>query len=358
MRILLATNENHCARRRLKTRRVNAMSFIFFSDDGADEGHNVIVAGAFTKQRAQVVIVLAEEAGAQFAVGGQANARAVAAKGLRDWSDQADFSGSAVGETIFAGGFTAFVGNLHERPAGVNTLVDFRGGDDEVARPMAIGVQRHKLDESHDDAALACEFGEGFDFVVIEATDEHGVYFCGSEPRALCRVNSSHDVGERLGASDTFESAGIERIQADIDAAKSGGQEPFAAFSQQVAVGGHRKVFDAESVKPRDVILDAFTNQRLTASDANFANAEAQKNARQAVELGPGENFVVISIIFRVSGAAIDAAKIAAVGDGDAEVGDLAAEFVVKGHGLSTSRMQLPISLFRRAQKQNRPIQC
>jgi hypothetical protein len=40
----------------------------------------------------------------------------------------------------------------------------------------------------------------------------------------------------------------------------------------------------------------------------------------------------VIAIVFRVGGTAIDATEIAAVGDRDAEVGDLAAETVVKGH--------------------------
>jgi len=41
----------------------------------------------------------------------------------------------------------------------------------------------------------------------------------------------------------------------------------------------------------------------------------------------------VVAVIFRVGGAAIDAAEIAAVRDGDAQVGDLPTEFVMKGHG-------------------------
>ena len=75
------------------------------------------------------MIVLAEKAGAEFAVGGDANARAVAAERLRDRGDEADFA-AAIGEAIFAGGFAAFVGDGDERPAGFDAALDFRGGDD------------------------------------------------------------------------------------------------------------------------------------------------------------------------------------------------------------------------------------
>jgi ribonuclease D len=42
----------------------------------------------------------------------------------------------------------------------------------------------------------------------------------------------------------------------------------------------------------------------------------------------------VITVVFRVGRAAVDAPEVAAIRDGDAQVGDLAAEFVVKDHGL------------------------
>jgi len=41
---------------------------------------------------------------------------------------------------------------------------------------------------------------------------------------------------------------------------------------------------------------------------------------------------VVVAIVLRIGGSTVDAAEVAAVRNGDAEVGDLAAEFVVKGH--------------------------
>src|SRR6266436_4111972 len=87
-------------------------------------------------------------------------------------------------------------------------------------------------------------------------------------------------------------------------------------------------------METRDVVFDAFAHERLAAGDADFADAEAQEDFSETVQLGPRENFVVVAVVFGVGGAAVDATEIAAVRDGDAQVGDLAAEFVVKArHG-------------------------
>ena len=280
------------------------------------------------------MIVLAEKAGAKLAVGGKTDARAVAAEWLRYRSNEADFAGGAIRETVFARGFAALVGNLLQGPTGVYAFLDFRGGDDEITRPVAVGIEGHEFDEAHDDTAVAGKLREGFDFIVIESADEDGVHFGGREARFLGGFDAVHDLGERFGTRDAFESGRVERIEADVDAAKTGGDQAIAALGEQMAVGGHREVFDAQSMETRDVVLDAVANQRLTAGDADLANAEMQEDASEAVELGPGEDFIVVAIVFRVGGAAVDAAEIAAVRDGDAQVGDLPAEFVVKGHGL------------------------
>src|SRR5882672_6200532 len=334
VRFSLASDKDHGARRGDKTGLVDAVAFLFFHDDGGDVGDQILVGGTFAQHGAQVVIVLAEKAGAEFAVGGQTDARAVAAERLRDWRDEADFAGGAIRETVFARGFAALVGNLHQRPARVNALLDFRGGDDEIARPVAVGIERHEFDETHDNAAVAGKFREGFDFIVIESADEDGVHFGGREARFLGGLDAVPDLGERFGTRDAFESGGVERIEADVDATETGGDEPVAALGEQVAVGGHGEVFDAESMQACDVVFDAVADERLTAGDTDFANAEVQEDASEAVELGPGKDLAVVAIVFRVGGAAVDAAEIAAVRDGDAQVGDLPAEFVVKGHGL------------------------
>jgi hypothetical protein len=150
----------------------------------------------------------------------------------------------------------------------------------------------------------------------------------------LGHIDAVHHGGERLRARDALEFRGVERIEADIDAAEAGLEKPFATLRQKMAVGGHREVFDTESVETRDIVFDAVANERLAAGDADLADAKSQKNTREAVELGPGKNFIVIAVVLGVGGAAVHATKITAIGDGDAQVGDLAPKFVVQGHGV------------------------
>ena len=90
------------------------MAFFLFHDNRADIGNQILVGGSFAEQSAQVMIVLAEEAGAELAVGGQPDAGAMAAEGLGDRGDEANLAGCAVSKTVLAGGFATFVGDLFE----------------------------------------------------------------------------------------------------------------------------------------------------------------------------------------------------------------------------------------------------
>src|SRR6266404_1459282 len=96
----------------------------------------------------------------------------MAAEGLSDRSDEADFAGRAVGKTELARGLAALVGDLLERPAGVDALVDLGGRNNEAASPMAVGVERHEFDKAHDDAGLAGVGSESFDFVVVDTAEK------------------------------------------------------------------------------------------------------------------------------------------------------------------------------------------
>src|SRR5258708_36755234 len=77
----LAADEDHRPRGRHESRFVDAMAGFFFSDHGANSLLNVLVGGAVAEQGAEIVVILAEEAGAGRAVGGGGNVGAVAAGG-------------------------------------------------------------------------------------------------------------------------------------------------------------------------------------------------------------------------------------------------------------------------------------
>src|SRR5258706_15028760 len=89
----------------------------------------------------------------------------MAAERLGDGSDEANFTGRAVDKTVFASGLAALVRNLLERPTRVDALMNLRGGDDEAARPVAVGIQRHEIDEEPDDAPLPG--GKGGNFLIV-----------------------------------------------------------------------------------------------------------------------------------------------------------------------------------------------
>src|SRR6266481_2277256 len=88
-------------------------------------------------------------------------------------------------------------------------------------------------------------------------------------------------------------------------------------------------------MQPCNVLFYALPNQRLASGNTNFSYSEAHEDSRQAIQLRPGQNLIVIAIIFRIGRAAIDAAEIAAVGHRDAQVGNLAPEFVVQEHQIA-----------------------
>src|SRR5258708_22317949 len=104
------------------------MAFFLFHDYGADIGDQILVGGPFAEQSAQVMIVLAEKAGAELAVGGKPDAGAMTAERLGNRGDEADFAEGAVSEAVLASGLTALVGGLLERPARVDAPVHLCGG--------------------------------------------------------------------------------------------------------------------------------------------------------------------------------------------------------------------------------------
>src|SRR5580658_11315694 len=97
-------DRNHRPGWRDESRFVDAVSLFFLRDDGEDLVADFAVGGAAAQQVAEVVVFLAEQAGAQLAVGGDAQPRARSAEGLRHRINESDFA-EAVGKAIFAGGF-------------------------------------------------------------------------------------------------------------------------------------------------------------------------------------------------------------------------------------------------------------
>src|SRR5580704_2942925 len=99
--------------------------------DIANEFFQLRVACAAEHLGVQVVIPDGKQASADFPVGGDANAAAMSAEGMRDWRDDADFT-NAIVEAVAARGFRTRMGDLDQRPVFGHALENFIERDDDV----------------------------------------------------------------------------------------------------------------------------------------------------------------------------------------------------------------------------------
>src|SRR5258708_35112582 len=118
------------------------------------------------------MIVLAEKAGAELAVGGEPDAGAMAAERLSDRGDEADFAEGAVSEAVLASGLTALVGDLLERPARVDAPVHLCGGGYPGTRPRTLRVKRHELATTRHDAAVPGQICGGGGILVSDTAGQ------------------------------------------------------------------------------------------------------------------------------------------------------------------------------------------
>ena len=286
--------------------------------------------------RVQIVIPDGEQAGANFAVAGDADAAAMSAEGMRDRRDDADFA-DAVFEAVAAGGFRARVRNFDQRAVLGHARQNFIERDYRVGRPGAVFFERHEFDEANGHAFFAREHAEGNDLIFVEAAHQHAIHFQRPQPGAARGADAGEDVIVSVGhARDAGEAVGIDCVHGDGDAGEAGIFQRLRQFGEQVAVGGERDVEWARRRLPCGVErklglssaheLDyALAQQRLAAGEANFRDPHADQHPRHAQIIG--ERQVAVERAF-VAGAAIDTLVIAAIGDGDPQVGDGAAEFV------------------------------
>jgi len=76
-------------------------------------------------------------------------------------------------------------------------------------------------------------------------------------------------------------------------------------------------------VKTSDELFDAFADQRSPPVMRILRMPKLRKILARRRSSGQ-ENLVVVAIVLRIGGSTVDAAEVAAVRNGDAEVGDLA----------------------------------
>ena len=134
----------------------------------------LVVGRAGAQRLAQVGLVHREQAGAQLALGGHADAVAVAAERLGDGGDEADLA-LPVGEAPAARRAVALAADGLERIRRVDQPPISALGSTRSRVHVAVGVERHELDEADLVRVLAGELGEAHDLVLGEVLQRDDV---------------------------------------------------------------------------------------------------------------------------------------------------------------------------------------
>ena len=173
---------------------------------------------------AQVVVLEGEQAAAELAVGGEADAVALLAERAGDARDHADLAAPVeVAEPL--GGLGA-PGDRLEREHRVDLLDDLGLGDDLVAGPGVAAVERHPLDEADGDAAVAAVASQVDDLVVVHAAHDDDVHLHRREARLEGGVDAVEHVGELVAPGELGEAIGLERVERDVHPPQAGVGEP------------------------------------------------------------------------------------------------------------------------------------
>ena len=214
-------------------------------------------------------------------------------------------------------------------------------------RPRVVGVERHELDEAHLVRMLAREPRERQHLVLGEAAHRDGVDLdrVGLRERGE-RLEAREHPRQRVAARHLEEAVALERVDRDVEALDAGVDERRGVALEQEAVRRDREVLDA---RDRASIAASRGKSRRTSGSPPVRRtsctpisrqqrddaARSPRSVRTALALEPRQ---------ALGGHAVLAAEVAAVGDRDAHVADVAAVTVDEGFahdGQATGRDEL-----------------
>ena len=192
---------------------------------------------------------------------------------------------------------------------------------DEKNAGLADGVV---INNSWAPKAILGEGGKVFQLALVDARLRHAVQLDGDA--AVQRgAEALHHMGELVPGRDALEHLRAEGVEADVHAVQPGVQKGGQLPGQQDAVGGQGDFVDAgDGFQPRHQLVHVFAHQRLAASDPDGIDAALGKESREAEELFVGQHGLPFQLLHAVRHT-VAAAQVAQVGDGEAEIVDIAA---------------------------------
>ena len=147
--------------------------------------------------------------------------------------------------------------------------------------------------------------------------------FTGRPAAAAASMPSSTRCDGEVDVVQRAEDRVVDGVEAHGDAVEAGVRERLRLLRQERAVRRQRELEVRDLGELRDEPLDVAADERLAAGEADRADAEAGEDADDAGDLLEAEELLPVEE--RVVAAegllrhAVDAAEVAAVGDGDAQ---------------------------------------
>jgi hypothetical protein len=124
---------------------------------------------------------------------------------------------------------------------------------------------------------------------------------------------------ELVAARHLMEALHVQGVQRDVYALETRVLEQLGLLAKQHAVGGHRDVERrVDRVDHADELLELQAHKRFATREADRADAVAlDEDARQTGDLLVSEDVLPLQPLQALRRHAVDAAEVAAVGDGD-----------------------------------------
>src|SRR3982074_2917493 len=163
----LTANMHHGSRSGHESRLPDMVPLFFLYDDFLDELSELFIRSAASHQFVQIMLPNREQAGAQLAIGGDADAAAVATERMRHRGNDSNLA-HAIGEAIAPSGFATLVRNLLQRHKLRHARKNLVQRDHNLRSPNPIFFERHKLDEAHYHLLFTGKLSEVCDLIFIE----------------------------------------------------------------------------------------------------------------------------------------------------------------------------------------------
>ena len=188
-------------------------------------------------------------------------------------------------------------------------------------RHRGAAAEGHELDEAGRGPAAPGVPGERSELVLVDSREDHRVDVEAPEAGRRGGVEAAEDAPQvRSRPAQPGQASGVEGVERHVERAHARLPQRPGQVAQPVAVGGERHLLDPRGgARVGGDRHQLAAQRRLAAGQADPPHPQAGEDPDQPGDLGPGEEVAPL-LVFR--GRAVAAAEVAAIGEGEAEVGD------------------------------------